>query len=120
MIEPDGANVTLMVEDLDRAVGFYTRLLGFSLLYRADPHFAMVERKGFQVGLHPWGAAGPEPRPRGVSIGLSVKDIEDAVETLESEGVSFPGGIVDDDGAILRADFRDPDGIGLYLVQQRR
>ena len=120
MIEPDGANVTLMVADLDRAVGFYTGLLGFSLLYRADPHFAMVERKGFQVGLHPWGAADREPRSRGVSIGLSVSDIQEAVERLQSEGVAFPGGIVDDDGAILRADFRDPDGTGLYLVQERR
>lgn len=119
MIESDGASVTLMVADLERALAFYTGLLGFSVLYQAGAHFAMLERKGFQVGLHPWGAAGPEPRSRGVSIGLSVSNIEDAVGILESEGVPFPGGIVDDDGAILRADFKDPDGTALYLVQQR-
>ena len=120
MIDVDGASVTLMVADLDRAQAFYSGSLGFSLLYRAGPHFAMLEREGFQIGLHPWGANGPQERGAGMSIGLSVADIRTSVASLEAAGVAFPAGIIDDNGAILRADFQDPDGTALYLVQQLR
>lgn len=118
VIDVDGASITLMVGDLDQAQAFYTDRLGFSILYRAGSHFAMLDRGGFQVGLHPWGPSGPKERGPGMSIGLAVADIRAAVEELEAGGVAFPGGIVDDDGAILRADFQDPDGTPLYLVER--
>lgn len=120
MIDVDGGSVTVMVEDLDRAQAFYTGPLGFQVLYRAGPHFCMVERAGLKVGLHPGGGTSAPGEPRGpVSIGLLVPDLHAAVAVLEEAGVEFPGGVVDDDGAILRADFTDPDGTPLYLMERR-
>lgn len=116
----EDATVTLMVEDLDRAQAFYTKVLGFKVLYRAGPHFCMLEGAGIKLGLHPRGenpASGAAPG--GISVGLRVGDITEAVAVLEVAGVEFPDGISDDDGAILRADFADPDGTPLYLVQMR-
>lgn len=115
MIDVQAVSVTIMVSDLDRSEAFYRDRLGFRVLYRAGEHFAMLERKGFLLGLHPGGD--PDTVARGMSIGLSVPDIRAAKATLEKDGVGFAGDIVED-GPIQRADFRDPDGHGLYLVQQ--
>ncbi len=120
MIDISEATVTVMVDDLDRAQAFYTDVLGFTVLYRAGPHFCMTEGGGMKVGLHPRGttpAAGAAAG--GISIGLRVDDIKAAVATLEQAGVAFPCGIVDDDGALLRAEFTDPDGTPLYLMEMR-
>lgn len=120
MIDVVDVSVTVMVDDLERARAFYTGTLGFRELYRAGPHFSMIERSGLKLGLHPRGDGAGEARTtRDVSIGLRVPEIRAAVEALEAEGVVFPRGVVDDDGAILRADFTDPDGTPLYLVETR-
>ena len=116
MIEVQSTSVTLMVEDLDRAQDFYERVLGFELEYRAGPHFAMLGRAGLRVGLHPRGEGSASGRFGGVSLGLQVPDIDGAVLELEALGVSFGDGVVED-GTIRRADFRDPDGMALYLVE---
>ena len=114
MINAEAANLTLMVSDLDRSLAFYTDRLGFQVLYGASPHFWMLELNGFQLGLHP----GLNDAPGSSSaLGLRVADIRREVAALETDGVPVPGGVVDDDGAILRADFKDPDGHPLYLVQ---
>lgn len=119
-IEIVDGSVTLMVRDLDRSQSFYTEVLGFRLLYRAGAHFCMVEGPGLKLGLHP---KGPNPTageaPGGISIGLKVPDLAGAVAALQAGGVEFPDGVVDDDGAILRADFADPDGTPLYLFELR-
>jgi len=116
VIDITSTTVTLMVEDLDRAQAFWTDALGFGLEYRAGPHFAMLSRSGLRVGLHPRGDNPVAGDARGISFGLQVPDIEVAMQALESAGVGFPGGLVDD-GPIRRADFTDPDGTALYLVQ---
>ena len=117
MIDVVGTTVTVMVADLDRAQAFYCDRLGFSVSYRAGPHYCQLERDGFLLGMHPMSAssegAGESKR---VSIGFRVSDIAEATATLTAEGVRFPSGVVDD-GPIKRADFSDPDGTPLYLVQ---
>ena len=115
MIDVQAVSVTLMVSDLDRSEAFYRDHLGFGVLYRAGEHFAMLERRGFLLGLHPGGE--PDAAPGGTSIGLSVADIDTAKAALEGEGIAFAGDVVAD-GPIKRADFEDPDGHQLYLVQQ--
>lgn len=120
MIAVLDTTVTVMVDDLDRAQAFYEGVLGFETLYRAGPHFCMVQRAGLKVGLHPRGEHPVDGRDRcGLSVGLRVPDVRTAVATLEDAGVSFPDGVVDDDGALLRADFTDPDGTPLYLLEMR-
>lgn len=110
------STVTLMIEDLGRSIRFYTERLGFEVEYRAEPHFAMLRRSGLRLGLHPRGEGPGVDASEGVSIGLEVEDIRAAVRELDAAGVSFPDGIVED-GPLSRADFADPDGMALYLVQ---
>lgn len=117
-IEIEDATVTIMVDDLDRSQEFYTGRLGFRVLHRAGPHFSMLAGTGLKLGLHPRGSnPTPGEASGGVSIGLRVSDLDSAVRTLRGAGVDFPDGIVDDDGAIRRADFHDPDGTPLYLLE---
>ena len=47
-------NVTIYVQNMDRAVRFYTETLGLKLAYRFGDHWAAVELgKGLTIGLHP-------------------------------------------------------------------
>lgn len=118
MIEVTSTSVTLMVDDLGRSVRFYTESLGFDVEYRADPHFAMIRLGGLRLGLHPRGEHPSAGERGGISIGLEVDDIRASVAALEADGAAFPTGTFED-GPLLRADFTDPDGTALYLVELR-
>ncbi len=110
-------NATVMVSDMDRAVDFYTRILGLKLAARVGSDWAEVETPGLTLGLHPAGD-GPKPgTPGSISIGLVVEgSIETAMGTLEQRGVRFHGPVLDSD-AVKLAFFGDPDGNALYLCE---
>jgi catechol 2,3-dioxygenase-like lactoylglutathione lyase family enzyme len=112
------ANVTLMVADFNRAVGFYTDTLGLRLKVRYGDDWAEVEAPGLTIGLHPAGARGPSAiQAVGVSIGLGVNGIEQVVADLEARGIKFaPPGIIDT-GVERLANFQDPDQTPLYLYE---
>ena len=118
MLDVLSSSVTLMVDDLNASIAFYAQKLGFSIEYEARPHFAMLHRAGLRLGLHPRGSKEGAGACRGVSIGLEVADIRASVEALRGDGVDVPDGVVED-GPLLRADFADPDGTALYLVELR-
>ena len=121
MIDIQGCTVTLMVADVQRAHDFYATHLGFAELYRGGDHFRMLERAGLLLGIHARSRATPDERGSShVSIGFRVEDIHTSVQILDAAGVRVPGGVVDDDGAVLRAEFTDPDGTALYLIETRR
>src|SRR5579864_1997048 len=87
-------NVTLMVADMDRAVGFYVDKLGLELKVRHGNEWAEVTAPGITLGLHH--ARGPIARSDphvGMSIGLEVDDIEAAVARLTANGILFPSPI---------------------------
>ncbi|MBV9579369.1 MAG: VOC family protein [Chloroflexi bacterium] len=111
-------NVTLMVSDFNRAVSFYTDTLGLTLKARYGDDWAEVELPGITIGLHPTGNRGPSAiHAEGVSVGLGVTDIQQAVADLQARGVSFaPPGIIDT-GAEKLANFHDPDQTPLYLYE---
>ncbi len=118
------ANVTVMVSDLNRAIRFYTQILGLRLRYRTGDDWAEVMLPGLIIGLQP----APRPpvppheerraRPR-VSIGFTVEKIEVARDVLQRRGVQF-GPDIDEDDTIRIATFSDPDGTPLYLCELRR
>lgn len=110
-------NVTIYVENMDRAVKFYTETLGLKLAYRFGDHWASVELgKGLTIGLHPASAQSPRGQG-GMAIGLELAgSIEDAVHRLEAKGVRF-GTTVNDAKAGKFAHFQDPDGNLLYLAE---
>jgi catechol 2,3-dioxygenase-like lactoylglutathione lyase family enzyme len=116
-------NVTILVSNMDRAVRFYTEVLGLKLAYRFGDHWASVEvGKGLTIGLHPGAAEGAAGDPKvtkgGMSIGLELSGrIEDAVKKLESAGVHFAGGVINEGKSGKFAHFQDPDGNSLYLAE---
>jgi catechol 2,3-dioxygenase-like lactoylglutathione lyase family enzyme len=112
-----GANVTLMVADMDRAVEFYAQTLGLELKVRYGNEWAEIAAPGLTLGLHQ--ARGPIARADpdiGISIGLEVDDIDATVEELKAKGVLFPSSIRETDD-LREASFVDPDGTSLYLAE---
>jgi catechol 2,3-dioxygenase-like lactoylglutathione lyase family enzyme len=110
------ANVTLFVEDFDRTVRFYHEVLGLRLGSRHGSSWAEVEAPGLTIGIHPTRASGPaEIRAEGFAIGLHVDHLDEMVATLTGRGIDFLGRR--EDAGARFADFRDPDGMALYLVE---
>jgi catechol 2,3-dioxygenase-like lactoylglutathione lyase family enzyme len=118
-----GGSPTVFVSDLDRAVDFYTNVLGLRLQYRAGEHFAMIDAgAGLSIGLHPPGRMSPSPGTAGcIQLGFSISGpIESVVQALQARGVTFKerdGSAIVDDGAVKLAFFGDPDGTELYLCE---
>lgn len=121
---PGTVNVRYIVDDVDAAVAFYTRHLGFTLLSRTAPAFADVTRGDLRLLLS--GATssagrsmpdGRRPAPGGWSrIQLMVDDLAAEVERLRAAGVPFRNDIVrGPGGAQILLD--DPSGNPVELFQ---
>jgi len=101
-MDDDTVNVRYMVDDVEEAVGFYTGVLGFTVLTNFPPAFADVQRGHLRLLLSgPTSSAGramPDgatPGPGGWNrIHLLVPDIEAEVSKLSSAGATFRNDIV--------------------------
>jgi predicted enzyme related to lactoylglutathione lyase len=111
-------NVTVYVANMERAVEFYTGVLGLKLAYRFGDHWAsVVAGKGLTIGLHPASEQSPAGRKGSMTIGLELSgSIQDATQALEAKGVRFHG-LSQEGKAGSFAHFEDPDGNSLYLWQ---
>ena len=117
-------NVRYMVDDIEAAVAFYTTHLGFTLLSKAAPAFADVERDGLRLLLSgPTSSAG-RPMPDGRRPGpggwnrihLIVEDLSSEVNRLRAAGMHFRNDIVTGPGgAQILLD--DPAGNPIELFQ---
>src|SRR3954462_2223845 len=113
-------NVTVYVANMDRAVRFYTEVLGLKLAYRFGDHWASVEvGRGVTIGLHPESAESPAGRKGSMTIGLELGGvgIEEAMRRLEAKGVQFLGAMIDSGKAGKFVSLQDPDGNSLYLAE---
>jgi catechol 2,3-dioxygenase-like lactoylglutathione lyase family enzyme len=120
----DLVNVRYMVEDVDTAIDFYTKHLGFTLRMSAAPAFADVVRGKLRLLLSgPTSSAG-RPMPDGTAptpggwnrIHLIVSDIDAEVDRLRAAGLTFRNDIVAGPGGqqIL---LEDPSGNVVELFQ---
>ena len=121
-------SVRYIVDDVDAAIAFYTRHLGFHLDMHPAPPFAMLSRGGLRFLLSaptgPGGGAQPMPdgrvpRPGGWNrIQLEVNDLAREVETLRKGGARFRNDIVTGIGGkqIL---LEDPAGNPIELFEPR-
>ncbi|MBZ9775356.1 VOC family protein [Mesorhizobium sp. CO1-1-8] len=117
-------NVRYMVDDVEAAIEWYGKHLGFSLLSEHAPAFADVKRGSLRLLLSgPTSSAGrpmpdgEQPRPGGWNrIHLLVEDISAEVSRLRAAGVSFRNDIVTRPGGsqIL---LMDPSGNLVELFQ---
>jgi len=110
------ANVTVLVSNMDRSIKFYCETLGMQLLANYGGHFAEIQAKGVKIGLHPGRKpAPPVSLPAPLSIGMRVDDLDKAMETLKSRGVTFQPTATDKGSR--HAYFYDPDGTPLYIIE---
>jgi CreA protein len=102
--------VQVGVSDLDRAIAFYTEVLGFTLTERRDDlQFAHIATNvpGLEIGLDQV----EEPKGSGsVVINISVEHVGEARRVLEAKGVVFRGETLVIPGKVALAGFSDPDG----------
>ena len=109
------AFATIVVADMERALGFYTMTLGLEAGTRHDD-FAFVHAQGLTIGLH-LKTEHPKGLSRGnLSIGFEIEDIESAVRHLNASGVAITRFENEEAKFAL---FSDPDGAPLYLIQPR-
>jgi catechol 2,3-dioxygenase-like lactoylglutathione lyase family enzyme len=105
--------VSFLTEDIPRAKGFYTEVLGLDIETEGEND---LEFRAGQVTLdifNPSSIGQPfAPSPAGLA--LRVPDVAAARAELESKGVEFDGETVDT-GVCHMASFKDPDGNALML-----
>jgi catechol 2,3-dioxygenase-like lactoylglutathione lyase family enzyme len=117
-------NVRYMVDDVEKSVDFYTRLLDFDVVMSAAPAFADVRRGNLRLLISgPKSSAGrpmsdgETPGPGGWNrIHFIVDDIEAEVARLREAGATFRNDIVVGPGGsqIL---LEDPSGNFVELFQ---
>lgn len=119
-------SVRYIVDDVDEAIAFYTRHLGFVEVMHPAPAFAMLARGDFRLLLSRPGMAGgggqampdgSRPRPGGWNrFTLEVDDLEAAVERLSAAGVRMRSEVISGVGGnqIL---IEDPSGNPVELFQ---
>ena len=96
--------VRYIVHDVDAAVGFYTKQLGFILEMRPAPPFAMLSRGDLRLVLsapNPMGGGGQstpdgrKPEPGGWNrFAIEVSDLAATVDRLRKAGAQFRNEIV--------------------------
>jgi catechol 2,3-dioxygenase-like lactoylglutathione lyase family enzyme len=124
MFNDETVNVRYMVDDVDAAIAFYTKQLGFDVLTSAAPAFADVKRGNLRLLLSgPASSAGRpmadgrKPGPGGWNrIHFIVDDIDAEVARLRDAGATFRNDIVTGPGGqqIL---LEDPSGNVVELFQ---
>ncbi len=116
-------SVRYMVDDVEKSVDFYTKVLDFEVL-NAFPAFADVARGNLRVLLSGPNSSAGRPMPDGAKPGpggwnrihLIVDDIEAAVARLRAAGAKFRNDIISGPGGkqIL---LQDPSGNVIELFQ---
>jgi catechol 2,3-dioxygenase-like lactoylglutathione lyase family enzyme len=123
------ATVRYIVDDVDAALDFYRRHLGFREVMHPAPEFAMMVRDDLRLTIvspvpadHPGGgsrpmADGTAQRPGGWNrIALEVDDLDRVVTTLHEAGVRLRSEIITGIGG-KQALVQDPSGNLVELFQ---
>ncbi len=120
--------VRYLVKDVERAIAFYTRRLGFTLKLERAPAFATVTLGALEILLSGPGASGSRPlRPQGLPqepggsnrVVLRVTGLETLIGTLRGDGVPFRGEMEAGPGG-KQIQVLDPDGNPIELFEPAR
>lgn len=119
-------HVHLKVANLDRALAFYSGVLGFAVTqrYGADAVFLSAGGYHHHLGLNTWESRGGTPPPPG-STGLyhvailypTRTALADALRRLATHGIRLDGAA--DHGVSQALYLHDPDGNGVELYWDR-
>jgi catechol 2,3-dioxygenase len=117
-------HVHLRVSDLDRAIAFYSDILGFALTQRYGSHAAFLAAGDYHhhIGLNTWESLGATPPPKG-HTGLfhtaflypDKQALANVVKRVVDAGIPLDGAA--DHGVSQAVYLRDPDenGVELYF-----
>jgi catechol 2,3-dioxygenase-like lactoylglutathione lyase family enzyme len=117
--------VILIVEDMDRALRFYTDVLGMRLGHRSGD-YAQLDTGATRLGLYTRGAMAktlgmplkpPAHDAPGFEIGFKVPDVGEAFAELVGRGASAVMPPTDRPWGQRTAYVRDPDGHLIELAQ---
>src|SRR5262245_51383685 len=116
--------VRYQVTDVQRAIDFYTRQLGFTLEQQALPAFATVALNPLRIYLSGPGASGSRPlpnseahRPGGSNrLVIEVKDLPSFIEEMRGAGVPFRNTMETGPGG-KQIQVLDPDGNPVELFE---
>ncbi|NNF24537.1 MAG: glyoxalase [Rhodobacteraceae bacterium] len=119
-------HVHLKVADLDRAIGFYSGVLGFAVTQRYGPQAAFLAAGDYHhhIGLNTWESRGATPPPPGHSglfhsaflypdraaLGAAIRSVLEA-------GIKLDGAA--DHGVSEAVYLTDPDGNGVELYRDK-
>lgn len=119
-------HVHLKVADLDRAIGFYSGVLGFELQQKFGSSAAFLSAGGYHhhIGLNTWESLGGTAPPKG-HTGLyhtaflypDRAQLADAVRRVVEAGIALDGAA--DHGVSEAVYLTDPDGNGVELYRDR-
>jgi catechol 2,3-dioxygenase len=119
-------HVHLKVANLDRALKFYSDVLGFELTQRFGSQAAFISAGGYHhhIGLNTWESKGGSPPPPGttglyhVAILYPTRALlADAVRRVLAAGIELEG--ASDHGVSEAIYLRDPDDNGVELYWDR-
>ncbi len=125
MTEPSATvSVRYMVDDVEAAVAFYTKVLDFEILNNFAPAFADVARGDLRLLLSGPASSAGRPMPDGTKPGpggwnrihLIVDDIEAEVARLRDNGAPFRNDILEGPGG-KQVLVVDPSGNVVELFQ---
>ena len=119
-------HVHLKVADLDRAIAFYSGILGFEVTQRYGAQAAFLSAGGYHhhIGLNTWESRGATPPPPG-HTGLyhtaflfpDRKSLAQVLKRLVDAGWPLDG--ASDHGVSEALYLTDPDGNGVELYRDR-
>jgi catechol 2,3-dioxygenase-like lactoylglutathione lyase family enzyme len=107
-------DVTFTVADLRRAVDFYQKVLGLQIKYHFST-YAGFDCGGVEIGLVP--GRTDAVQEGGPCVEFLVRDVDEACRMLSEQGVGFAKEPHDTPWGSRIAQFTDPDGHILQLVQ---
>jgi len=117
-------SVRYMVDDVEAALAFYTKVLDFEVLNNFAPAFADVARGNLRLLLSGPASSAGRPMPDGVKPGpggwnrihLIVEDIDVEVARLRDNGAQFRNDILEGPGG-KQVLLQDPSGNVVELFQ---
>ena len=116
--------IRYQIRDMERAIAFYTKQLGFELKHQQGSAFASVSRDGLDLLLSGPGSSGARDLPGGEQqlpggwnrLVLAVSDLPSFVAALKENGSSFRSDIVSGPGG-RQVQVLDPDGNPVELFE---
>ena len=114
---------TLTVNDMDRSIEFYTRIVGLKIDRRfdagPDTEICFLGDGETKIELICDSDIRPECRSGGISMGFETESLEKLKEILKKEGIDIHSGPFQPNPSIRFMYVKDPDGFKIQFVENQ-